>query len=101
MQNSGLKNHLIAAIEFKLLHKHLTKGLENEIRKDFAKLSWSLKKGQAREAYMLIFNRWGEEKSFRETLKKLQAKYKHIKLVYQESYFKNKKHGSFIKPYWN
>ena len=94
-------NHLLAAIEFKLLHKPLGRHLIDEIKKDFVKLSWSLETKQARVAYMLIFNRWGEEKAFWETLEELKLKYPGVKLVYQESYYEAEKHRTFIKTYRN
>ncbi len=94
-------NHLLASIEFKLLHKPLGKGLIDEIKKDFVKLSWSLETRQARQAYMLIFNRWGLEMNFRGTLDELQTNHPGVKLIYQESYYDNKKHKTFIKSYRN
>lgn len=92
-------HHLLASIEFKLLHKPLGKNLIDEIKKDFIKLSWSLETRQARQAYMLIFNRWGSEKTFQGTLDELQVKYPGVKLIYQESYYDNRKHKTFIKSY--
>ena len=90
-------NHLLAAIEFKLLHKRLTGHMRDEIKKDFIKLNWALETKQARKAYMLIFNRWGEEKDFWEVLNNLKVKYNEIKLIYQESYYIKNKHITYIK----
>ncbi|PIP18874.1 MAG: hypothetical protein COX41_05885 [Candidatus Omnitrophica bacterium CG23_combo_of_CG06-09_8_20_14_all_41_10] len=93
-------NHLLAAIEFKLLHKPLTEKLRNEIKKDFIKLGWALETRQARDAYMLIFNRYGEERDYWKTLEGLQREHRDIKLIYQESYCKESKHITYIKPYY-
>ena len=90
-------NHLLAAIEFKLLHKPLHKNMEQEIRKDFIKLGWALKTKQARSAYMLIFNRYGEETNYHRTLDVLADENPEIKLIYQESYYEGKNHLTFIK----
>ncbi|MDD3906225.1 MAG: hypothetical protein PHS46_06840 [Candidatus Omnitrophica bacterium] len=89
--------HVLAAIEFKLLHKPLSKGLKEEIHKDFVKLGWALETGQAKEAYMLIFNRYGKEESYWGVLDEYQKKQPDIKLIYQESYYDNRKHITFIK----
>jgi len=94
-------HHLLAAIEFKLLHKPLTRNLLDEIKKDFIKLDWSLKTRQARAAYMLIFNRYGKEQGLWGILQDMCGKYQNIKLVYQESYYQGAKHVSHIMPYWN
>ena len=88
-------NHLLAAIEFKLLHKPLTENLRNEIKKDFIKLGWALETKQARDAYMLIFNRYGEEKKYWGTLEELQKEHRDIKLIYQESYCCENNHKTF------
>ena len=92
-------NHLLAAIEFKLLHKPLTENLRDEIKKDFIKLGWALETKQARTAYMLIFNRCGEERKYWETLGELQREHQDIKLIYQESYYNGDKHRTFAKSY--
>ena len=89
-------HHLLAAIEFKLLHKPLGPNMLDEIRKDFIKLDWALETGQARHAYMLIFNRYGEEKRFKERLEGLKVEHHTVKLIYQESYYKNGRHRTFI-----
>lgn len=89
-------NHLLAAVEFKLLHKPLTENLRDEIKKDFIKLGWALETKQARDAYMLIFNRYGEEKNYWQTLEELQMEHQNIKLIYQESYYRDKKHLTYI-----
>lgn len=89
-------NHLLAAIEFKLLHKPLTENLRDEIKKDFIKLGWALETKQARNAYMLIFNRYGEEKKYWETLEELQREHQDIKLIYQESYYEDVRHKTHI-----
>jgi len=90
-------NHVLAAIEFKLLHKPLGQNLKDEINKDFVKLGWALETGQAKEAYMLIFNRYGKEEDYRGVLDEYQKKRPEIKLIYQESYYDNGKHITFIK----
>jgi len=90
-------NHVLAAIEFKLLHKPLSKGLKEEIKKDFFKLVGALKTGQAKEAYMLIFNRYGKEEKYWRDLAEYQKNQPSIKLVYQESYYDKGKHITLIK----
>jgi len=92
-------NHLLTAIEFKLLHKPLTENLRSEIKKDFIKLSWALETKQARDAYMLIFNRYGKEKKYWETLEELQREHQGIKLIYQESYYKDTKHITYPRSH--
>lgn len=90
-------NHVLAAVEFKLLHKGLDKHLREEIHKDFVKLGWALESGQAKEAYMLIFNRYGEEKDYWKVLNDYQKKQPDVKLIYQESYYDGGKHLTHIK----
>ena len=93
-------NHLLAAIEFKLLHKPLGQHLKDEIKKDFIKLGWALETGQAKEAYMLIFNRYGKEDSYWRVLDELRKERPDIKLIYQESYYSNGKHITRIKSHF-
>jgi len=93
------EGHLLAAIEFKLLHKPLNKNLKDEIKKDFIKLSWGLETQQAKEAYMLIFNRYGCEQEYIAELDELLLQYPNIKLIYQESYYEGRNHKTFIKSY--
>lgn len=83
---------LLAAIEFKLLHKPLTKSssLKEEIKKDFIKLQWSLDKKQAKTAYMLIFNRYGKAEDYWKELEKFNTDYPCINLFYQEAYYDKK-----------
>ena len=90
-------NHLLAAIEFKLLHKPLGQHLKDEIKKDFIKLGWALETGQAKEAYMLIFNRYGKEEDYQRVLEDHRKERPNIKLIYQESYYSNRKHLTHIK----
>ena len=92
-------NHLLAAIEFKLLHKPLTQALKDEINKDFVKLGWALETGQAKEAYMLIFNRYGKEDKYWGVLDELRERNPNIRLIYQESYYDDGKHKTFIKSH--
>ena len=91
--------HLLASIEFKLLHKRLSQNIRSEIRKDFIKLNWSLETGQAQCAYMLIFNRYGREQKYWQTLNELQNEFPKINLLYQESYYKGSQHLTFAKSY--
>jgi hypothetical protein len=93
------KDHLLTAIEFKLLHKPLSKALRHEIKKDFIKLTWALESKQARQAYMLIFNRYGSEKGYIEELQELESAHPEVKLIYQESYFDGLKHKTFIRSF--
>ena len=90
-------HHLLAAIEFKLLHKPLGQALKDEIKKDFIKLNWALETGQARNAYMLVFNRYGNERTYWKELEGLEAKYPGVRLIYQESFYSGKDHKTFIK----
>lgn len=94
-------HHLLAAIEFKLLHKPLGQALKDEIKKDFVKLSWALETRQARDAYMLIFNRYGNEKSYWKELEGLEATYPGVRLIYQESFYIGKDHKTFIRSHLN
>jgi hypothetical protein len=94
-------NPLLAAIEFKLLHKPLGEDLIGEIKKDFIKLSWAWDRKQAQKAYMLIFNRWGEEKQFRQTLDEFQTKYPAVKLIYQEAYYDDRVNKKCLGSYPN
>jgi len=88
-------SHILAAIEFKLLHKPLSKVLKEEIKKDFFKLGGALEKKQANEAYMLIFNRNRKEEKFFGELAEYQKNQPSIKVVYQESYYDKGKHITF------
>ena len=90
-------NHLLAAIEFKLLHKPLGQHLKDEIRKDFIKLGWALETGQAKEAYMIIFNRYGKEEGYWGVLDEFRREKPDIKLIYRESYYSNGKHITYPK----
>lgn len=78
-------DHLLAAIEFKLIVNPLSKGLESEIEKDFQKLTWSINNRQARSAYMIIFNRVRQEKNFLYSLDKIAFQNPHVKCLYLES----------------
>ena len=93
--------HLLAAIEFKLLHKPLGQALKDEIKKDFVKLSWALETRQARDAYMLIFNRYDSEKTYWKELEGLEATYPRVRLIYQESYYRDRDHKTFIRSHLN
>lgn len=93
--------HLLAAIEFKLLHKPLGQALKDEIKKDFVKLNWALETRQSRDAYLLIFNRYGMEKNYWKELAGLESLYPRVRLIYQESYYSNKDHKTFIKSCLN
>ena len=93
-------NHVLAAIEFKLLHRPLSKALKEEINKDFVKLGWALETGQAKEAYMLIFNRYGKEEGYWGVLDEFRKTRPDIKLIYQESYYSKGKHITRIKSHF-
>jgi hypothetical protein len=79
------KDHLLASIEFKLIVNPLSKRLEREIGKDFKKLTWSIEKGQARSAYMIIFNRVRQQKAFADSLTTIEHQNPHVKGLYLES----------------
>jgi hypothetical protein len=78
-------DHLLTAIEFKLIVNPLSKGLESEIGKDFKKLSWAIKTRQARSAYMIIFNRVRQEKAFAGSLDEIARQDRDVKGLYLES----------------
>ncbi|EKD26283.1 MAG: hypothetical protein ACD_79C01283G0004 [uncultured bacterium] len=87
----NIKEHLLAAIEFKLITKPLSAGLKNEIEKDFKKLAWAVKdKEQAKNAYLIIFNRTRKEEVFLNDLRKYSAENPEVKAIYIES-IKNEK----------
>jgi len=96
------KNHLIAAIEFKLITKPLSNTLKDEIRKDFEKLSWAVKeKAQARNAYLIIFNRARKEEAFGQEMKKIANDNLDVKCIYIESIRgKNKSHKVLYLNSW-
>jgi hypothetical protein len=73
------KNHLLAAIEFKLIVNPLSKGMRSEIEKDFCKLSFAKNLNQAMTTYMVIFNRCREEKAYISELTRMAAKNPYIK----------------------
>jgi hypothetical protein len=86
------KHHLLAAIEFKFIHKTLGAGMRDEIRKDILKLSWSLETQpeqcmpQCKHAYALIFNRHQPAEYFRDVeLAEYSDKNKGVKILYIES----------------
>jgi hypothetical protein len=85
-------DHLLAAIEFKLIVNPLSKGLESEIEKDFKKLTWSINNRQSRSAYMIIFNRVRPEKTFANRLDKIADQNPHVKGLYLESVVGKKRH---------
>lgn len=85
-------DHLLASIEFKLIVNPLSKGLEREIEKDINKLTWSIETGQARSAYMIIFNRVRPEKAFANRLAAIADKNVHVKGLYLESVFGKDRH---------
>lgn len=77
--------HLLAAIEFKLITKLLSASYENEIEFDFWKLSEALQKRQAKEGYMIVFNRERAEENFRKKFQELGNNNPKIKGIYLES----------------
>lgn len=79
------KNHLLAAIEFKLIVSPLSKNLRVEIAKDFHKLSWAIESKQSKNAYMIIFNRARKEESYLDELCELKKSYPKVKGIYLES----------------
>jgi hypothetical protein len=85
-------DHLLAAIEFKLIVNPLRKSVESEIRKDFQKLTWSINSRQARSAYMVIFNRVRPEKAFANSLDEIALQNPHVKGLYLESVIGKKRH---------
>ena len=91
-------NHLLAAIEFKLVTKSLDKGLRSEIKKDFKKLRLALSNKQAISAFMIIFNRANKNEKYHKEFQSLTNKYPEIKAIYVESVFKPKR---YAKPFYS
>ena len=85
-------DHLLTAIEFKMIVNPLSKGLESEIEKDFKKLTWAIKTRQARSAYMIIFNRFRQEKTFASSLDEIALQDHHVKGLYLESVVGKRRH---------
>lgn len=79
------KNHLLAAIEFKLIVRPLSKGMRSGIEKDFKKLSYAKNLSQAMTVYMVIFNRSREENLYISELIRLAEENPHVKGLYIES----------------
>lgn len=85
-------DHLLAAIEFKLIVNPLSSRLESEIRKDFQKLTLAIETRQTRNAYMIIFNRARPEKTFINSLKEIDEQNPSVKGLYLESVVDPKRH---------
>lgn len=75
---------LLAAIEFKLIINPLSKNIRSEIEKDFQKLRLAIKHKQAKQGYMIIFNRSSEEKDFKDEISKY-PRAEGLKIIYIES----------------
>ncbi len=81
------RDHLIAAIEFKFIYRPTSKDLSKEIEKDAKKLNWSvtLEPPQSKNAYLLVFNRYGHEPELINDLKGWSKKCPQVKMLYIES----------------
>lgn len=86
------KHHLLAAVEFKLIIKPLSKNMKIEIEKDFQKLSWAIESGQSDNVYMIIFNRARKEENFIKELHYLKEYNPKIKGIYLESIVTHKRY---------
>ena len=91
-------DHLLAAIEFKFIHRPLDKNMRNEIEKDAHKLNWSitLKPPQSRNAYLLVFNRYRHESALIDDLQKWSGDYPKVKMLYVESVIAKKKYKKVV-----
>jgi len=76
---------LLASIEFKLIVKPLDRNVQDQIEKDFQKLEWAVEKNQAKQSYMIIFNRYREEKRYKDKVIKQKKLHPKIKGIYLES----------------
>ncbi len=81
----GEPDQLLAAIEFKLITKPLTELLQDEIEKDFCKLSWAIDKKHGQSAYMVIFNRSSHEQAFVNNLDRIARENPNVRGLYIES----------------
>ncbi len=75
------EHHLLTAIEFKFIVSSLNKHVREEIAKDIIKLTWALELKQARNVYMVIFNRFRSEVSYYKELEKLSDANPQVKVI--------------------
>lgn len=92
------RDHLLAAIEFKFIHRALDKGQREEIDKDVKKLEWSvtLEPPQSQNAYLLVFNRHRHEPALIADIENWARDYPRVKMLYIESVFARKKHKKVV-----
>mgnify|MGYP000907714341 FL=1 len=86
------KDHILSALEFKLITKPLDKNMKDEIKKDIIKLKMAIEQGQTQKAYCLIFNRCREESDFVQELCKWGEQNSEVKILYIETVLKEKRH---------
>ena len=80
-----VKDHLLAAIEFKFIVSPLSANMQAEIIKDFYKLSMAIKQGQTKRAYLIVFNRYRPEENFIKEFKALSKFDNQVQGIYIES----------------
>ncbi len=80
--------HLLAAIELKLIANPLSGRFQDEIEKDFCKLSWAIDKKHAWSVYMVIFNRCRHEEAFVNKLDRIARENPNVRGLYIESVLK-------------
>lgn len=80
-----VKDHLLAAIEFKFIVSPLRANMRREIKKDFLKLSLALDHGQTKKAYLIVFNRCRPEDKFIKEFEELSQIDNRVQSIYMES----------------
>ena len=95
------RDHLLAAIEFKLIVNPLGNGFKAAIKKDFQKLTLAIDKGQPRSAYMIIFNRARPEPKFPNNLVETARQNPNVKGLYLESIASPRGHYGIYLNEWN
>ena len=92
------RDHLLATVEFKFIHRALGKDLRDEIMKDAKKLNWSitLEPPQSQNAYLLVFNRYRSEPTLITDIKNWSREYPRVKILYIESVIAKKKYKKVV-----
>jgi len=92
------RDHLLAAIEFKFIHRALGRDMRGEIKKDAIKLNWSitLEPPQSQNAYLLVFNRYKHEPTLIADIKNWSRNYPQVKMLYVESVIAKEKHKKVL-----
>lgn len=95
--------HLLAAVEFKFIHRALDQGTRSEIKKDAKKLKWAatLEPPQSQNAYLLVFNRYRHEPTLIDDIAYWsENKYPEVKMLYIESVIDKKHKKTFFSDNW-